>query len=79
VPDRGVVDMGYHYNVLEPCRFVDIGNKIFNPGDDRTMWMKDGIIDWTDFVVLADAWLSASCTSDNEWCKGADLTFDGLS
>ena len=24
VPDRGIVDMGYHYLVEQPCRFVDV-------------------------------------------------------
>ncbi|MGA2092683.1 MAG: S8 family serine peptidase [Sedimentisphaerales bacterium] len=74
VPDRGRVDMGYHYMVEQPCRFVDIGSKILGTG--RTKWMKDGIIDWTDFAVLADSWLSGSCSPANAWCKGADLTFD---
>jgi hypothetical protein len=74
VPDRGKVDMGYHYAVEQPCRFVDIGNKILTGG--RTKWMKDGVIDWTDFAVLADSWLSGSCSPANTWCEGADLTFD---
>jgi hypothetical protein len=79
VPDRGKVDMGYHYTVEQPCRFVDIGNKIFDPNYNRTKWMMDGIIDFTDFAVLADSWLSNNCSSSSAsmWCKGADLTFDG--
>jgi hypothetical protein len=76
VPDRGIVDMGYHYLVEQPCRFVDIGNKILT--GDRDRWMKDGIIDWTDFIVLADSWLSTSCSPVGEWCHGADLTFNGV-
>jgi hypothetical protein len=76
VPDRGMVDMGYHYFVEQPCRFVDIGNEILT--GDRTRWMRDGIIDWTDFVVLADFWLSSNCSPADGWCKGADLTFNGL-
>jgi subtilisin family serine protease len=78
VPDRGIVDMGYHYLVEQPCRFVDIGNKILT--GDRTKWMKDGIIDWTDFAILADAWLNSNCSAipASSWCKGADLTFDGF-
>ncbi|MGA2171540.1 MAG: right-handed parallel beta-helix repeat-containing protein [Sedimentisphaerales bacterium] len=62
VPDRSIVDMGYHYPAEQPCRFADL-------------W-KDGIINFLDFARVADAWLETDCNASNGWCGGADLTFD---
>lgn len=75
VPDRGKVDMGYHYPIEQPCRFMDIGSKILGAG--RTKTMPDGVVDFTDFAILADSWLSSICSVTNSWCNGADLTGDG--
>jgi len=62
VPDRGLVDMGYHYPLAEPCKFCDL---VF-----------DGIIQFNDFVQFASEWLSEGCSDIDGWCQGADLTFD---
>jgi subtilisin family serine protease len=62
VPDRTIVDMGYHSPILEPCRFSDL--------------MKDGIINFYDFAILALSWLNEGCGEPNSWCGGADLTAD---
>ncbi len=64
VPDRGIVDMGYHYPMVQPCRFVDV--------------LSDGIINFGDFAILAAAWLDAACSDANAWCAGADFTYDGF-
>jgi hypothetical protein len=62
VPDRSIVDMGYHYPAEQPCRFADL-------------W-KDGIINFLDFARIAAAWLEDDCNVSNGWCGGTDLTFD---
>jgi len=62
VADTGMVDMGYHYPMAEPCRFCDL---IF-----------DGVINFQDFAVLADRWLNEDCSEINIWCEGADITLD---
>jgi subtilisin family serine protease len=61
-PDRTIVDMGYHYPLLEPCRFSDL--------------VKDGIINFFDLAIVAESWLNEGCADANHWCGGADLTFD---
>jgi hypothetical protein len=61
-PDIGVVDIGYHYRFLEPCRFCDL---VF-----------DGIIRFDDFAMFALKWLDQGCNEGNGWCDGADFTFD---
>jgi chitodextrinase len=61
-PDRGIVDMGYHFPILEECRFAET--------------VKDGVVDLLDLAVLVDKWLNTSCGDANEWCGGADLSFD---
>ncbi len=61
-PDRVAVDMGYHYPILEPCRFSDL--------------MRDGTINFYDFAILAASWLDEGCGEPNSWCGGADLTHD---
>ena len=62
VSDTGIVNMGYHRLMLEPCMFCDI---------DR-----NGKIDFFDFAVLAQTWLEEGCSEDNGWCGGGDVTFD---
>jgi len=62
VPDWATVDMGYHYPTVEPCRFADLRN--------------DGIINLSDFAIVAAAWLDEDCGIANDWCGGADLTFN---
>lgn len=60
--DHGVVDMGYHYRTVEPCRFCDL--------------VYDGIINFQDYAVIAAHWLQSGCFDLNGWCQGGDLTFD---
>jgi predicted outer membrane repeat protein len=61
--DRGLVDMGYHYeSVLEPCRFCDL--------------FLDGLINFRDFAAFALHWLDEGCSDVNDWCSEADLTLD---
>jgi len=36
----------------------------------------DHFINFKDFAVFAWNWLSEDCSDDNDWCQGADLTFD---
>jgi hypothetical protein len=63
VLDRGIVDMGYHYTATgEPCRFSDL--------------VYDGIINFSDFAILALSWLNEDCSEVGGWCGGADLTLD---
>jgi len=62
VPDTGIVDMGYHHPMLEPCRFCDM--------------VYDGIINFHDFAILANRWLEDGCSDRNAWCQGTDLTLD---
>jgi hypothetical protein len=61
-PDTGTVDLGFHYRLLEPCKFCDL--------------VRDGIIRFDDFAKFANRWLDEGCNQANEWCKGADFTFD---
>jgi len=61
-PDTGVVDLGFHYPFLEPCRFCDL---IF-----------DGAIRFDDFAMFALSWLDEGCSEADGWCMGADLTYD---
>ena len=66
VPDRSIVDMGYHYPLrVELCSFCDL------------VPVRDGIINFADLAILVSHWLVDDCFDDNAWCDGADLTFDG--
>jgi len=62
VPDTGQVDIGYHYPLLEPCKFCDL--------------VRNGIITFEDFAEFASRWLRQDCSRSNSWCTGADFTFD---
>ncbi len=65
-PDTGTVDIGYHYKLAEPCRACDL--------------VKDGSINTSDldrFTELAQEWMSEICHAGNNWCDGADLSYDG--
>jgi len=64
-PDTGIVDIGYHYALAEPCRACDL--------------VKDGAINMSDFdrfAALALTWMDEACGPANNWCEGADLTYD---
>lgn len=64
-PDTGQVDIGYHYKLAEPCRACDL--------------VKDGRIDSSDFDKFADLlaeWMGKECNAANNWCDGADVTYD---
>ena len=37
----------------------------------------DCLIDWDDFIVFLDQWLSQGCVEGNAWCHGADLDYGG--
>ena len=55
-PDKGQVDMGYYYPMLEPCKVCDL--------------QRDGVIDISDFNVLAQMvtqWRDSNCTDDDCW------------
>jgi len=63
--DTGIVDMGYHYpftSMAELCKFCDL--------------FYDSVIDFHDFAKIALQWLGGGCSGNNDWCLGADLTFD---
>ena len=62
-PDTRHVDMGYHYPILQPCKFCDV--------------VSDGVIDFKDFAKVAENWLRKGCNETNGWCGGSDVTFDG--
>ncbi len=65
MPDRNIVDMGYHYQFttdVEPCKSCDL--------------FGDGIIDFKDFAVFSLSWLNEGCSVANDWCDHADFTFD---
>jgi hypothetical protein len=64
--DTGIVDMGYHRLMLEPCSFCDLDQ------DGKA----DGIVDFRDFAILAQSWLDEGCSEVDGWCGGADITFD---
>ncbi|MCP4455272.1 MAG: right-handed parallel beta-helix repeat-containing protein, partial [Planctomycetes bacterium] len=64
-PDTGLVDIGYHYKLAEPCRTSDL--------------VKDGKIDVSDlgrFKELEQIWAGKECNAANNWCDGADITYD---
>jgi chitodextrinase len=64
-PDRGLVDMGYHYppeTELAECRICDI--------------YVDGYIDFSDYALFALQWLEDNCGEGNNWCSYADFNFD---
>ena len=61
-PDTGRVDIGFHYPILEPCKFCDL---VF-----------DGVIQFNDFAVFSLNWLDEGCSEADGWCDGADFTFD---
>ncbi len=66
IPDRGPVDMGYHYRrdmLSAMCAVCDL---VF-----------DGIIDTADVDAYTDEWLRDGCSDDNGWCNGADFNYDG--
>jgi hypothetical protein len=54
--------MGYHYLLLDPCKFCDL--------------VRDGTITFQDFAAFATNWLKQGCAETNGWCNGADFTFD---
>jgi hypothetical protein len=60
--DAGIVDMGYHHPVTHPCRLCDLAF--------------DGVIEFSDYARVAEAWLEESCSKQDAWCQGADLTSD---
>ncbi len=63
--DGDIVDMGYHYPLaymVELCSLCDLSG--------------NGIIDFADFAILSLHWLNDDCSVGNDWCGGADLTFD---
>ncbi|HLB73680.1 MAG TPA: right-handed parallel beta-helix repeat-containing protein, partial [Sedimentisphaerales bacterium] len=62
ISDVGVVDMGYHRQMVQPCKFCDID--------------PNGKIDFFDFAVLAERWLDQGCSDADGWCGGADATLD---
>jgi subtilisin family serine protease len=67
VVDVNLVDMGYHYPLAHPrelCSYCDLTH--------------DGEVNLADYAVLASHWLYYNCSSadGNNWCDGADLTFD---
>ena len=66
VPDRGRVDMGFHYPLDRAgarCRVCDL---VF-----------DGTIDMADMALFMEQWLRDDCSDNNRWCEGADFNFDG--
>ncbi|RKY24898.1 MAG: hypothetical protein DRP62_02675, partial [Planctomycetota bacterium] len=63
--DTNIVDMGYHYRLAHPieqCSLSDLSG--------------DGTINFVDFAVFCLHWLRDDCSTDNDWCDSADLTFD---
>ncbi len=62
-PDIGMVDLGYHSPIIQPCKLCDI--------------VRDGVIDFSDYAKLASEWMRGGCSEGNSWCNGADVTFDG--
>jgi predicted outer membrane repeat protein len=63
--DTGIVDMGYHYppaHPIESCGLCDLSN--------------DGIVNFADHTILMEHWSDEGCSDANDWCDGADLTFD---
>jgi hypothetical protein len=62
IPDKGKVDMGYHYRIEEICLLSDFSD--------------DGKVDFEDFAMFALRWLDEGCSDQDGWCQGRDLTFD---
>jgi len=63
--DTNIVDMGYHYPLTHPielCSLCDLSH--------------DGEVNLVDFAIFSLYWLNEGCSADNNWCGGADLTFD---
>jgi predicted outer membrane repeat protein len=66
VPDRGIVDMGYHYPREKGVAKCGVCDLVF-----------DGIIDMADLAAFTEQWLSDGCSDKNGWCDGADFNYDG--
>jgi hypothetical protein len=65
LPDRGYVDMGYHYLPApekEKCRLCDL--------------FHDGLINFIDFAKFALNWLEDDCFATGDNCQHADFTFN---
>jgi hypothetical protein len=63
--DTDKVDMGYHYPLAHPrdkCSFCDLSN--------------DGEVNLADEAIFSLHWLDTNCSEANNWCGGADFTFD---
>ena len=70
--DTGIVDLGYHYPLVEGtehCAYADLSYAALG-------YQLDGAVDITDLVILAGFWLENQCDADNHWCQSSDLNFD---
>ena len=67
VPDRGFVDMGYHYRRDMGVARCGVCDLVF-----------DGTINFADFAAFGLRWFDQGCSEDNNWCGGADFNFDGV-
>ncbi len=73
IQDKGVVDLGYHYETATArafCSYADMAD------------LANGRIELADWAVFASWWLEGPCiegdaiVGGNNWCGGADLNFN---
>jgi parallel beta-helix repeat protein len=77
--DTGTVDMGYHYNTEDKCRYADF---VFDGVIDLRDYDKFAqILGFVDFEKAMEKWLEEPLdlpsSDDNEWRSGTDITTDG--
>ena len=62
--DKGVVDLGYHYE------------RVAKTSCSLTDFVLNGKIDFYDWAEFASEWLNGPCDEGNGWCGGVDLDFN---
>ena len=68
--DAGLVDIGYHYKVTQPCRFCDLTSTSF-----------DGKVNFIDFALMAQHWGSDYGTNYGDGTErrdNGDISLDGF-
>jgi predicted outer membrane repeat protein len=78
VRDTGIVDMGYHYNTKDKCRYADF---VFDGVIDVKDYDKFAqILGFVDFEAAMEKWLKEpldmSSSQSNDWRSGTDITTD---
>jgi len=67
---------------IVPCLFCAVGALFLiatgTPGQELAAdFNRDFVVDWWDFLIFTEHWLSEECDEANTWCEGTDITTDG--